>query len=298
MLNIIHPAFTSEIVFDCWMSFMGAFINAMSNLQIMVNDTPTNIATSAGTFLNTYSLSGVNITLKTNSNGYGFKYANNGTYYYDGCVIQISPLFIDTNYMLLSTNGSTGNKVSFSSLFNSIGFSTVDLNNNNGYGFNAHDSTTKQNALILNMPNYGSSIADMKDAIILTYNTDNIAYLSVYDASNYIIFAKLNPIDPADDPLYMIISRIQNRDDKAIYFITKDQVYDGTPFAEPLEIISSDLQLSDTVSDEILIHRFEYNDRWYSDDLYVVNYVSDDHPTIINGAQYVPLGFNLFLKAK
>lgn len=294
MINITKPVITSDVPFDCWMSFMDTFISEITSLTLLINDAPTSVITSAGTFINTYQLSNTSKLLKAGSESYGFTYGTTSSAKYDGCVIQPSQLFIDTNYALLSTNYSTGYKAALSSHYFGMTFAAVDIDNNNGYGFGTAEQNSKQNALIFNK----SIVTDMTNAVIHTYNTDDTAFISVYDTSNYIIFAKLKPIDPADGLLYVIITRIQNRDDKAVYFISKDQTYTGTPFAEPMYVISSGLQITDVISDEIVKDKFVYDDKWYSDNLYVVNNVSDDHVTVIDGEQYIPLGYNLFLKSK
>ena len=292
MLKVTRPIVTSEIIYDKWMSFVNAFITAMSELHIKQNDAYLYISSAENTFVDHYQLeSAIYLKPTSTSSTIGFEYGldantcNTG----DGCVISILPTFLDTNLQILSTNRFYTDQIQYG-----LGFSTVDIANGYGYGFSPKTSTLDQNALSFIMP----SDTNMDDVVCLSYNNDDTAFISIYDYTNYMIFTRLKPIDPNDDPLYAIITRIQNHPNKAIYIITKDQTYEGEPFMEPLSIISSDLHIANKESNDVTIDKFIFDDRWYSDDLYVINYIESDHITILDGAQYVPLGFNLFLRAK
>lgn len=290
MIEISTPIITSEPRFDNWMGFTDAFINAMCGLHITVNDEPHYIVTTSDTFINDYHLESIVLLIPSTSQpSYGFRYGVGQYETYDGAVIGISALFLNPNIFLLSTNRLVDNSV-----HNGFGFGTVDIANAHSYGFSPKTSQLNLNALSY----ISDQTTDMRIATIHTYCNNDTAFISIYDSTNYIIFTRLKPISQEDEPLYAIITRIQNHPDKAIYIITKDQYEADTPFMEPLSIISSDLHIADKTSNDITINKFVFNNRWYSDDLYVVNYVNADNITILGGSQYVPLGFNLFLRAK
>ena len=296
MLRIVKPEITSEKPSDIWMAINDCFFNNLYSMLIKDNNNNNmRCITSRTNVIDRYHLSTSTTTgfVTYPSHNCQYMYGNSSGTILNGYVCDINSEFINNNFKLLSTNYE----------YNPYGrrfvmtIATVDTTNYVSYGF----TSDYMNASFLYE---GYSDTAFKDATCKFYNSDDTAYAAIGDLSNFIIFAKLKPINPSDDPLYVILMSVmnfsssQNNINRRIYLLNKYTAFPNMVGMEPSYSITSSMS-NVARSDTIVREKFVYNNRWYSDDIYIIrNTIDTYNTTAIEGVQYTPLGHGLFLKSE